>query len=269
MKYTLVSGFHRYSPAADWFLKLWIKNVAKLDVEPQSKIVIAVGDAWKQMVDSLNKAKRESAFFSPSLIEMAEHRIDFIPLQGNCGHVHQLIGKQEPAKPHEFCGWSASVITGAMLAYTNETDFVYLEQDALAFGPVIEKMYEECGDAKMIFGRKMQAAPWMPCAQSLFLIKHEFIPDFVRFYINAGADRDIKGSQALNLPEHKFMKLKEWFPDLVTQFGFGYDRERPIDPFDKVWYAQKFTRDELITLRDAKLISFDGEPPEGLFTSQA
>jgi hypothetical protein len=174
-------------------------------------------------------------------------RYSGVTVNGNLGHVHDLIhGK----KPYEFCGWSANVITAAMLAYSDESDLIYKEQDCLAFGPWIEQMYADLGDGKMIFGRKMKGPPWMQCGQSLILIKHDFIPAFVASYLSMGRDGDIH-----NLPERKFERLEEKFgKGIVKRLSFGYDRERPINFDDPVWYAQKFTAQELDELRKRNLI---------------
>ncbi len=169
-----------------------------------------------------------------------------IALANNLGHVGDLLNN---SKPHEMCGWSAAVLALAMVAYCNETDMLYKEQDCLAFGPWVEQMYKDIGTKGMVFGRKMVNAPYMPCAQSLFLIRHHFIPEFVRRYIELGPERT-----ADNLPEHKFAKLEELWPQHYARLSFGYDRERPINFDDPVWYAQKLTAPELEEIKRRNLL---------------
>lgn len=169
-----------------------------------------------------------------------------IRLNGNLGHVGDLLNG---GKPHEICGWSAAVLALAMIAYCNESDFIYKEQDCLAFGPWVEQMYADMGDANMVFGRKMKSAPWMPCAQSLFLIRHKFIPEFARNYIALGPENKVD-----NLPEHKFVKLEEASPKDYRRLSFGYDRERPITYEDRVFYAQKLTAQEFDELKRRNLL---------------
>lgn len=167
-------------------------------------------------------------------------------LSGNLGHVGDLLhGK----KHHQFCGWSASVLALAMIAYAGELDFVYLEEDALAFGPWVTQMYSELGDGQFAFGKKMQSPPWMACSQSLFIVRHAFIPTFVKCYLMLGTD-----GNAENLPETKFQAIEERFPNECRRLSFTVDRERPL-PYDApVWSAQKFTPDELEELKNRKLI---------------
>src|SRR5690606_28699715 len=140
-----------------------------------------------------------------------------INLAGNLGHVGDLI---HGAKPHKICGWGASVCALAMIAYCAELDFIYKEQDCLAFGPCVSQMYQAMGDANMVFGRRMTTKPNMPCAQSLFLIRHKFIPNFVADYLSLGDESD-----KANTPEAKFVKIESLHPGKVRRLSFGYDRE--------------------------------------------
>ncbi len=171
---------------------------------------------------------------------------DWVVLPGNLGHVGDLLNG---SKPHEFCGWSAAVMALAMIAYNGELDFVYLEEDALAFGPWVERMYAELGDGQFAFGRKMQGPPYMACSQSLFIVRHAFIPRFVATYLSLGKDGDPE-----NLPETKFHRIEERFPVECRRLSFTVDRERSL-PYDaEVWSAQKFTPDELEELRKRGMI---------------
>lgn len=220
MKFTLGSG--RYNVSSEW-KHLWQANTAK---------GMPVGWPW---VD-IEVASKCDAYDEYNLLQ----------LEGNLGHVGDLLNG---TKKHELCGWSGAVLALAMIAYCNETDLIYKEQDCLAFGPWVDQMYADLGDKGMVFGRKMINAPYMPCAQSLFLIRHRFIPEFVKRYIELGPEN----SQD-NLPEHKFAKLEAAHPQHYARLSFGYDRERPINFDDKVFYAQKLSRNELEELKRRNLI---------------
>jgi hypothetical protein len=152
----------------------------------------------------------------------------------NLGHVGDLIREGRGG----LCGWSASVCALAMVAYNTGKDFCFKEADCLFFGDVVGQMYRDCGDKGMVFGAKMDAAPWMACAQSAFLIRHWFILDFLRAYLFLPDDKDM-------LPEDKFVKLEENHPDRLGRLSFGVDRMRPL-PWDApVWYAQQWSQGEL------------------------
>lgn len=235
-RYLLGTGYYHHPDKEDWakwFSKLWADDLVRMNPDPAKVVCVGVGACQNP--------------FSPGAY------VHFIQLDGNCGHIHQLIGKQEPAKPHSFCGWSASIITLAMLAYTNECDFIYKEQDCLTFGPWVKQLYNELGSKKMLFGK----GRGMPCAQSLFIVRHKWIPVFVQNYLGMNTDRVIT-----DLPEHKFMRLLDIYPDQIGQFSFGVDRDRPLPFEDHVWYAQKFTPDELFSLAARSLIHLPSDMPK-------
>jgi hypothetical protein len=214
-KFIIGSGYWHQdgmSEAASNFHKIWLNNISKYTDSPI--YVVCVGGCRPNFNDE---------------------REILITLNGNCGHVGALING---TKNYPIGGWSASICLLAMLAYNNESSFVYAEQDCLWFGGVPERMYQDLGDKGMVFGAKMGAAPWMSCAQSTFLIRHSFILDFLRGYLFLPHDKDM-------LPEDKFVKLEENSPNNYGRISFGVDRERPM-PWDaEVWYAQQWTQEEL------------------------
>lgn len=165
----------------------------------------------------------------------------WIHVNGNLGHAHELSSGK---KPYTMCGWSAAFVALAMIAYTDECDFVFKEQDTLAFGPWVERMWEEIGSKSMVFGNNQYA-----CAQSLVLIKRAFIPEFVQLYMAEGSEQ-LKSNEC----EIKFARMEAARPDLFGRFSFGVDRVRPI-PYDaSVWYAQHFTKEELTEMKGRGLI---------------
>lgn len=226
MNYLLGTGYYPHPHAIEERFR-WEQNVAfTAKPEPSRIVTISVGQN------------------EPPLI--GEDPVNWVALPNNLGHVGDLLNG---SKPHEFCGWSAAVLALAMIAYAGELDFVYLEEDALAFGPWVERMYAELGDGQFAFGRKMESPPYMACSQSLFIVKHAFIPRFVSTYLSLGRDGDPE-----NLPETKFHRIEERFPAECRRLSFTVDRERPL-PYDaEVWSAQKFSPDELEELRKRGMI---------------
>ena len=167
---------------------------------------------------------------------------DWIHLDGDLGHVHDL---EQGLKPYSWTGWSMTICTLALLAYANECDFIWKEQDTLAFGPWVEQMYAEIGSAGIIFGR----ARCMPAVQSLFLIKHAYIPEFVRLFLGTGDERRVE-----NEGEQKFHRLSLEHPRQFTRYSFGYDRDRPFNMDDPVFYVQHLTPQEMEQLKAKGLI---------------
>lgn len=164
-------------------------------------------------------------------------------LPGNLGHWCHLISGERDSF---LTGWSAHMLCGAMLAYAAELDFIFKEQDCLAFGPWVEALYSAAEGKQLVFGD----FPDFVCAQSLFLVRHEFIPKFVTAWIQEGRE-----NHQPNMPEHKMLRLSRISPGDYGTFSFGYDRRRPFDTSDPVFYLQHVTPDELEILKGANLIT--------------
>ena len=225
MNYLLGTGYYPHEGAQEARVR-WSHNVSRANPAPRKIVTLAVG-----MSDPNNHLRDDDSW---------------LYLPGNLGHVGDLLNG---SKPHQFCGWSAAVLSLAMIAYTGELDFVYLEQDALAFGPWVEQLYAELGNAHFAFGKKMESPPWMACSQSLFIVRHSFIPVFVKSYLMLGTDGNPE-----NLPETKFQLIEERFTTACRRLSFTVDRERPL-PYDApVFSAQKFTETELAELSKRGLI---------------
>lgn len=226
MNYLLGSGYHATPGSGQAeFASLWQANVKRFARPAPAKVVIiSVG---------------HSVYPVPRDSELLETVID---LDGNLGHVGDLLNG---AKQHELCGWSAAVLTLAMLAYTAELDLMVLEQDCLAFGPWVEQTYQDLGDGQVVFG----SCKLMGVAQSLFLVRHAYLPKFVSLYLGLGTDNNWQ-----MLPEHKFHTLERLYPEEWRRLSFPFDRDRPLDYELPVWYAQKFTAEELDELKARGLI---------------
>lgn len=198
------------------FVRIWSANIAKVRPAPSRIVVISEGDSFRPWVDGQ----------------------DVVQLTGDCGHCEQLI---EGKRPNEFSGWSAGMAALAMIAYTDMADFVYVEEDCLPLGDWLGQAYRDMGEGDMVFGRKMTSPPWQVCAQSLFIVRHAFIPQFVSAYLGMGGERD-----RTNLGEHKFLKIEQRFgTKRIRRLSFGVDRERPI-PWDApTFYFQQPTPAEL------------------------
>jgi hypothetical protein len=216
---TVITGYAE-TPTSAAFAPVWVENTRRHF--PNSKVItLAVGGVMPQSV--LGSA---------------------LGLAGNLGHIGDLLHGR---KSHLFCGWSAAVLAGALLCYMNETDMIWKEQDVLCFGAPLFQMDRQLGTKGIIFGKCPSGAH--ACAQSLFMVRHDYIPEFVRLYIGEGGD-----AHNTNLPEVKFRRLLERHPDKWCQFDFGFDRERPLDFNASTWYAQRFTKDEMAELYRSRMI---------------
>lgn len=160
-----------------------------------------------------------------------------INVVGNLGHHDDLIYGR---KPHSFSGAAGAILTLAMVAYCDESDFIYKEQDSLCFGPWVERLYSEIGDGDLIIG------PNDPCPSgtALMLMRHNAIPKIVSHYLSSRPEHD-----ANSLVEHHFQEM-----EFSKRYSFGYDKKRPYNPDDEVFWIQQPNQNDIELLSKKGLI---------------
>lgn len=222
-KFIVGGGFHAVEgDGRREFFDIWLANIYKY-TKPAEVFVLS-----------------DSGSALPSFSQAGPFQA--VRCTGDLGHFMHLVNHQ---KPHAFNGWSGAIITLAMIAYCDEADFIFVEQDALAFGPWVEKLYDEIGTRGALWG----SSTLMACEQSVFILRHWAIPGFVQQYLN-GPPQDTEPE----LGEAKFARMERQFPHLYGRFSMGFGRNRPIDFDASVFYAQKYTPDELAELKNRGLI---------------
>lgn len=198
---------------------------AEMDIDDWSRLWL--NNTSKYSTSTIN-------IFGPDYMSEPHENKNQIITHPNLGHIGEYLNGSRMGK---WCGWTAGIIFGMMHAYVNCVDFIYKEQDCLWFGNCVDKMYDELGNSDIIFG----SCRVMGHAQSLFLIKRNAIPDIIA-QLSQSEDRDV-------LPEYKFGHLKNY-----KKLSFGYDRDRPFNKKDKVFYIQQVTKQDLDILKTEGLI---------------
>lgn len=175
--------------------------------------------------------------------------IKFLNLSDNPGHILHHLGKSKKSTACNWenapylCGWSFSIIYTSLYAYFKDFDFIYKEQDCLAFGNWVSKLYNELGNRKMVTGTSKH----MSVEQSLFLIKNDYILDFTYKYLS------ILKSDKNMLPENKFKYLIENNNE-IGFFNMPYGRDKPIDTNNLPFYLQHHNKKSNQKLKKSKLI---------------
>lgn len=223
MKYSIVSGYHWSEKSSDFF-NIWRENIR--NNAPDADRVFVIGDS------------------GASIPPTAYGSFQQIELTGNLGSFMNLINGE---KPHRFNGWTGVVLAGAMLCYCNESDMVFVEQDCLIFGDCIGKMREEIGESGIIFGN----CSFMECEQSFFMVRHNYLTEFVRLITGEPAQ-----NCEANQGEQMFSRLQRRCPDQWRRFSMGVGRDHFDQSFNdgRAFYAQKFNDNELAWLKEWKLI---------------
>lgn len=171
--------------------------------------------------------------------------VDVICCDGDLGNLsHKVEGRVN----HDFAGWFPPMAITAMIAYNECLDFVFQEQDCLAFGPYVEQMYADMGNAQAVMGGRLHGMG-QPATQSLFLVRHAYIWQFLRDYLNEGPDDNEQGQG-----EKKFGRMRDKKPNEIKTLSFGSDRDRPIPWDDRVLSFQQPSREEFEEARRRKLI---------------
>ena len=138
---------------------------------------------------------------------------------------------------------------GCLLAYHERADMLFKEQDCLAFGNYVERLYTELADKGMVAGPMLDASAGMGkglLSVSLMLVRHEYLLEFVARYLSLWpSDREY-------LPEHKLMEIAK--TGRLVESKMGYDRNRPVNYDDAGFHLQKITEEEMAALRGKGLI---------------
>jgi hypothetical protein len=111
-------------------------------------------------------------------------------------------------------------------------------------------MYGEIRDG---VGCIMGSLSTQPCAQSLFLVRHWFIPELVHGYLGKKIkEKKLQGEQA-------FDQMDKEMNGKFQKFSFGFDRDRPPEGLasmkDKTFYIQQISFDEVNKLRELGFIT--------------
>lgn len=169
-----------------------------------------------------------------------------IQVSNNLGHVGGNIGNNLP----RLMGWSMSWIIPAMVAYSEGMDFIYKEQDCLAFGNWVDVLVGEANDRELdvAFGVCPHEFAW--CEQSLFFVRRDAIPGFVGRYCC------MPDGDAVKLPETKFRELMMRRDSRIGEFTrLPGGRTQPRPWGEPAFYGQKYTPDEMDRLALEGLIT--------------
>ncbi len=133
--------------------------------------------------------------------------------------------------------WAASVLHGALYAYSNRMDYLYIEQDCMVHNlpAVLEfaKNHRVCygyGDYSMYPG-------W--AENSLMWVRNDALQPFICRMLTSDIKECDGKTRMIETVFHSYMC------NMYTPWPFGYGRIRPIDFTQPVFYAQQLTDQEI------------------------
>lgn len=170
-------------------------------------------------------------------------RVRVVRLNNNKGHVDQFKGAFRP----QILGMSICWITSAMIAYAEDRDFIYKEQDTLCFGPWVQELYRRGEFYKLMaqMGYALCTPARVECC--LFWVDYDFIIEMIAKYL------EISDGDGKLTPEEKFDHVSQ-LERRIAPISFGVGRDRPIPWDDPIWYAQRFKSEEMDALRARKMV---------------
>jgi hypothetical protein len=155
-----------------------------------------------------------------------EPLVEWLNLSRNPGHWSPT--------PSRFAGWSFGFIQGALYAYAGDCDYIYKEQDCLAFGNWVEEMQRQCEGKGMVTGELWEPhVRWVTMELSLIFVKWEFIMPFLTQLFSIEETEDVMR------PEKKFLAIRDKNPDSIGAVSFGYGGNRPFNCEDDCFYIQR------------------------------
>lgn len=193
-------------------------------------------EAWLSTINRYAQPKRIVVVTAGGHCPARCSAANVVVCEGDLGNLsHKVAGKVH----HDFAGWFPPMAITAMIAYNEVLDFIFIEQDCFAFGPFVERMYADMGSAQAVIGGRVHGVG-EPASQSLFLVRHAYIWQFLRDYLNEGPDdnEQCRG-------EKKFGRMRDRKPNEIKTLSFNVDRDRPIPWDDPVFAFQQPSRAEI------------------------
>lgn len=214
------------------FFQLWHRQVLKY-INPEKIIVVDSNSPIKPNPENLEK-------------------VEFISLDKNYGHANDIRADLVDGK---ICGFNRAIILSATYAMCCDADYyVYIEQDCVIKGHGFVEKAIGGQEFDFFCGQRTEggqglhgntAAPMLQ--QSVQIVKKSKLETFISKLINAPE------SDGEMSPERKMER--DMAPYGLLQVPYG--RSRPIDFTLSHYYAQHFTRDELLQFLESENLKFD------------
>lgn len=145
---------------------------------------------------------------------------------------------------HTRHDWSSSVLSGALYAYNNNLDFVYIEQDCFVYGLEKAVSWAKQEKVNIAYGTDQHAFAQGWAENSFTFVDRQFVPTFIERIVSTQIDRISK----------RFIELliTDLFGEDVTPWPFGFGRKLVTDWTQEIFYKQQLTDDDINRFMDLK-----------------
>lgn len=149
--------------------------------------------------------------------------------------IDYVYSKRSHSQPHHNDS-GASLMVGAQIAFCNEMDYVFIEQDCLVYG--LDKAITWAQGKNFIYGYGEWGLHPGWAETSFLYIKYEFIPEFLKI-CNESYYHSASQKPKTEVAWHNMFK------NVADFWPFGYGRKKNINFNDEVFYIHKLTDAEL------------------------
>lgn len=229
-RYTIITGYHD-------------EPVNKFGVDP-----LAFFETWLANTRGCFPDAVATYVFDtcPRRLPASHDQVRWLRMAFNPGHAHDL-DKGVIDFPAKLCGCTLSTITGMLMAYYNNSDMLFKEQDCLTFNMTADTLYEALGDKSILLGPPEHTGCNLACESSLHLVRRDYIPGLVaRLLAHPAPD----AGPGFKRQEAKWMDCVAAEDLALLPFGYGRLRPECGCGFSHAgpWYMQQIKFEELIVL---------------------
>ena len=198
------------------FSKYWLSHILNQSILPKKIFIL---DANSPEEIDINVRNHE-------LVEISKQLKNF-------GHGSYCI------KENILCGWARGFLHGAMQAYINDCDYVYVEQDLLLFGEkFLENIFVSLENNKKSICYLNGSETCQNLQQSLIVVKHKYLIELITKLLNYKDNTISEELKHFNVVKNDVM----W-----CQYKGGRQRNN----LDKEYYClQHLSKKEINTLID-------------------
>lgn len=224
---------------------------------------LCIGTGWCAQKEGHNNSSRSKLQNSPEWMErhwrphieaqimpdawvLYESRCDIPPKMDLWGaligeeHILALAKARDLPYRHD---WVTSALLSASYAYSNNMDFLYIEQDCMVHN--LPAVLEFARNHQMCYGYGKYSLYGGWAENSLVWVRNDGLAKFI-FRLLSGNMKNIDGKK-----EKQEQVFHRYFENMAESWPFGFGRIRPIDFSQPVFYAQQLTDIEIDRFKDA------------------
>jgi len=222
----------KYVIGSGWFCRDPEGSAGKVHGHPQVGLSVIRSIRWHEVWKYFL-----FRYAAPAKVLITDSASAFKPPKDDRVEWVNLDQNYQYKKGTPYNGWLRGFMMGAWYAWSCNAHYIYVEQDCLVLGQNwVNVVLKHSMEQHPLYG-----APYRnPIQQSLVFLPYAIIPRYLHLL------SQLPGGLNCEARFHKLSKIKKGIGYKILPFGYG--RIRPIDFQAKHFYAQHWTKDELLRL---------------------